>query len=347
MNQNPFNITFGKEPFSIISRNNELSEIYNSFSQDNPSTDVYILTGIRGSGKTVAMATIVDYFKQINNWICVELNPITNMLEQLAAKLYDEGNLRSLFTKKEFSFSFSGLGFSISGENPVVNISSFLKRELEYLQKKNMRVLITVDEVITNEYVKVFAHEFQSFLREKYPVCLVMTGLYQNVSQLEKQKSLTFLYRAPKIYLGELNVRAIANSYKNIFEIGEKESVELSKLTCGYAFAYQLLGSILFESGKNKLDEQVIDKFDELLQERSYDIIYNELTGKEKEILKYAAIDNSNDYVISKANISRSQLSQYKKVLYLKGIIQENRNNIIFRLPRFKEFMMFVIDFES
>ena len=347
MNQNPFNITFGKEPFSIISRNNELSEIYNSFLSDSPNTDAYILTGIRGSGKTVAMTTIVDHFRKMNNWICVELNPISDMLEQLAAKLYDEGNLKSLFTKKEFSFSFSGLGFSISGENPVVNISSFIKREFEFLQKKNMRVLITVDEVLSNEYVKVFVHEFQTLLREKYPVCLIMTGLYQNISLLEKQKSLTFLYRAPKIYLGELNVRAIANSYKDIFEISEKEGIELAKITCGYAFAYQLLGNILFESGKTKLDNSIIDKFDELLQERSYDIIYSELTKREKEILKNATIDSSNEYIISKTNISKSQLSQYKKVLYLKGIIQDNRNGVIFRLPRFKEYLEFVIAIEN
>ena len=30
--QNPFNINFGKEPYSIISRENELQEIFDSFS---------------------------------------------------------------------------------------------------------------------------------------------------------------------------------------------------------------------------------------------------------------------------------------------------------------------------
>ena len=32
--KNPFNITFGKEPIEIISRKNDLEEIYNSFSLD-------------------------------------------------------------------------------------------------------------------------------------------------------------------------------------------------------------------------------------------------------------------------------------------------------------------------
>lgn len=347
MNINPFNINFGKEPFSIISRNEELNEIYNSFLSDNPSSNVYVLTGIRGSGKTVAMSSIVSTFKQMKNWICVELSPVSDMLEQLAGKLYDEGQMKSLFVKKEFSFSFSGFNFSISGETPVVNISSFLKREFEYLQKKNIHVLITIDEVISNDFMKVFAHEFQIFLRENYLVCLVMTGLYKNISLLENQRSLTFLYRAPKIYLTELNVRAIANSYKNIFKITEKESIEMARYTRGYAYAYQLLGSILYESGKTKVDEDVLDKYDELLQARSYNIIYDKLSKREKEILNASVFDDSNDYILDQLNISKSQLSQYKKVLYLNGIITDNRNKIEFRLPRFKEFLNFIIEYNK
>ena len=87
---NPFNITFGKEPFSIISRENELSQIYDSFESEKSNSNVYILTGIRGSGKTVSMTTIVEHFKNKENWICIELNPESDMLEQLASKLYDK-----------------------------------------------------------------------------------------------------------------------------------------------------------------------------------------------------------------------------------------------------------------
>lgn len=74
-----------------------------------------------------------------------------------------------------------------------------------------------------------------------------MTGLYKNLSSFVKEKSLTFLYRAPKIFLKELNMMAISNSYKKIFNIGELESLKLAKFTLGYAYAYQLIGdSLLF-----------------------------------------------------------------------------------------------------
>ena len=264
--QNPFNINFGKEPFSLISRENELHEVFDSFSSENPNSNVYVLTGIRGSGKTVAMTNISNYYNNVEKWITIELNPESDMLEQLASKIYDEGKIKKLFVSTEFNFSFSGISISIKGKEPISNVSSLLKREFEYLKKKNYKVLICIDEVVSNQYMKVFAHEFQTFLRENYLVYLVMTGLYQNISSLENEKSLTFLYRAPKIYIDALNVRAVANTYKNIFDIGEDESVLLAKFTKGYAYAFQLLGNILFTEGKKEIDELVVQNLMKLFK---------------------------------------------------------------------------------
>lgn len=196
-----------------------------------------------------------------------------------------------------------------------------------------------MDEAISNKYMKVFAHEFQMLLRDKQDIYLIMTGLYQNISLLEKNKSLTFLYRAPKIYLQSLNIMSISNSYKNIFSVSNEDSIKLAKFTNGYAFAYQLLGNLLFESNDKVLNEDLISKYDELLYERSYNIIYNELARKEKEILKASVIDSSNAYVMNKSSISKEQLSAYKKNLVLKGILVKNKDLIEFALPRFKEFL--------
>lgn len=344
MNENPFSITFGKEPLLSVSRETELMEIYNSFSNVNPVSYVYIITGVRGSGKTVAMTVVSDFYKKQNDWICIELNPENDMLEQLASKLYDAGKLKKLFLKSEFNFSFQGIGFSISGDESVVNVSSFLNRELTYLRKKNIKVLVTIDEANSNNNMKVFIHEYQLLLRENFQVFLLMTGLYQNISSLENQKSLTFLYRAPKIYLDELNIKAISNSYKKIFNIDEIESTKLAKFTNGYAYAYQLLGSLIYENSKKSLDDDIIDEFDELIYERAYNIIYGELTKREKEILIASLSDNSNIAIKESLGISSSQLTNYKKVLFLKGIIDKDKNKVILKLPRFDEYIKFILN---
>ncbi len=344
---NPFNITFGREPNCIISRKSDLEEVFSSFSSESPNSQVYILTGIRGSGKTVAMTTISDYYKEMSKWLCIELNPESDMLEQLASKLFDEGNLKKIFIKSEFSFSFQGVGFSIKGDNPISNVSSLLKREFEYLKKKDIKVLISIDEAVSNSYMKIFSHEFQTFLREKYNVYLIMTGLYQNISLLEKNKSLTFLYRAPKIYLSSLNVMSIFNSYKEIFSLNDEKAMKLAKFTNGYAFAYQLLGNILFESNSKELTDDVMKKFDEMIYDRAYSITYSELSKVEKEIVKTAIKNPDNEFITTTLNISKSQLSNYKKGLFLKGIIEMNREKIVFSLPRFKEIVNFITSFEE
>lgn len=174
-----------------------------------------------------------------------------------------------------------------------------------------------------------------------------MTGLYQNISLLENNKSLTFLYRAPKIYLDSLNMLAISNSYKEIFNINLLKSIKLAKFTCGYAYAYQLLGNLLYNEEVKDLNEKIINKFDEIIYERAYKIIYSELTKGEKEILLSSIKSSINQDIINDCNISKAQLSIYKRNLILKGILVNNREKIEFALPRFKEFLSFVNTYEN
>ena len=54
---NPYTLTFGKEPNQHISRIKQTNEIINLFQED--TTQALIITGVRGSGKTVLMKNIV------------------------------------------------------------------------------------------------------------------------------------------------------------------------------------------------------------------------------------------------------------------------------------------------
>ena len=339
--ENPFNTNSKVIPKQLISRKLELEEIYNSLSLKLSNNEVFIILGIRGSGKTVAMTSVSDFYKNQDEWIVVDLNSEYDLLSQLASNIIDAGKLKKLFIKSEFNFSFQGFGISLKGDIPILNVSTLLKKIFEYLKKKNIKVLITIDEIVSNQYTRIFAHEFQSFLRENFNVYLLMTGLYENVASFTKEKSLTFLYRAPKIYLKELNLMSIANSYKKIFSLTPEKSVEFAKFTKGYAYGYQLLGDILFISKDYSLSQKNIEKFDETIYERAYSIIISELTPKEKEILFVSLENNLNEFIINKLKISKSQLSNYKNVLNKKGIIEKDSNSILFKLPRFKECLEF------
>ena len=74
--------------------------------------------------------------------------------------------------------------------------------------------------------MRSFAHDFQSLLRENYPVFTLMTGLYENVNSLQNNKNITFLYRTPKIALGPLDLDLIKDEYQKIFNQEKEETID-------------------------------------------------------------------------------------------------------------------------
>ena len=126
--------------------------------------------------------------------------------------------------------------------------------------------------------MQVFAGSFQIFVRQDLPVFLLATGLYENIDELQNEKNLTFLYRAPKIQLKPLNNRAIMNKYKTIFKNESEQAAKMAELTKGYPFAFQVLGYLTWNHAGDY--EAVIDEYEQYLSEFVYDKIWSELSQK-------------------------------------------------------------------
>ncbi len=152
------------------------------------------------------LTSISKYFVEQDDWIVVGLNPEDDMREALAAKLYTSTKVKHLFLEKNFNFSFHGISFSISGKNPILNIDDLLDKMLKEIARHHKKILITIDEVTNNSYMKQLALSFQMFIRDDYHLFILATGLFENISSLENEKNLTFLIRAPKLYLSPLNL---------------------------------------------------------------------------------------------------------------------------------------------
>ncbi|MBP3853852.1 MAG: ATP-binding protein, partial [Erysipelotrichaceae bacterium] len=84
---NPYNLSFGKKPNQSISRMAQLQPVLEDFRSAQPSQQVYILSGVRGSGKTVAMTELAESIQKEDDWIVVECNPQRDFLMTLVAKL--------------------------------------------------------------------------------------------------------------------------------------------------------------------------------------------------------------------------------------------------------------------
>ena len=347
---NPFNIAFGKEPLQLIERPAEFMRICEDFDNENPESNTYVITGVRGCGKTILLSSLRAHYRDEDGWIVVDLVPYKDMLELFAASLYQEGKFKKLFLKSEFSFSFHGLSVAIDGEQPVTNVINMLSLMLEHAKKKNKRVLITIDEVSASDEMKAFAHAFQLFLGKGYPVFLLMTGLPKNVVSLEGEKTLTFLLRAPKIRLSSLDKARIAEVYQESLGVDRDGSIQLARFTKGYAFAFQLLGSLLFKSGKKTADAQIVREFDAIIRDRAYSMIYKEMSQKEREIVLCASASgqDTNEAIMRVLGMKKGTLSTYKMRLAEAGIIEpDGRGKIKWALPRFEEYLRYLAVFEE
>lgn len=340
---NPFTLSFGKKPLQYISRIAQTNEIIENFIAQEPPNQIYMLTGVRGSGKTVMMTSIASEIKEDESWIVVELNPTRDLLQSLAAKLYSLPEMHPHFIQAKLDFSALGLGVSLENAVPVMDIENAIERMLTEIQKREKRLLITIDEVVNCEYIRIFASSFQIFLRQNYPIFLLMTGLYENIYNLQNEDSLTFLYRAPKIVLEPLNYTAVRKKYMDIFGLGVEKAEEMTKLTGGYPFAFQVLGYLLWENKNIKTIEEILPEYDQYLEEYVYGKIWSELSELDRKILVEMAVNREKKVKMIRdgMGLKSEQFAVYRERLKRKGVLDTSKyGEVSFILPRFAEFVM-------
>ena len=246
--QNPFTLTFGRSPLESVDRPVQINEIIDAFTAEVSNQQMFIITGVRGSGKTVMMTEISHRLREKSDWTVIELNPATDLLTAMLAKLNSDQMCAGLIRSAKIDLSFFGFGVEIDGTSPITDAETAVIKILERMKKSGKRLLVTIDEMTNSESMKVFAGSFQILVRQELPVFLLGTGLYENIEELQNEKSLTFLYRAPKIQLKPLNNGAIVNKYKTIFNLSQEQAAEMAELTKGYPFAFQVLGYLTWNN---------------------------------------------------------------------------------------------------
>lgn len=338
--QNPFSLSFGIEPREYIQRPVQIHDIYNDFNGEYTSSHTYMITGVRGSGKTVILTTLRKQFDQNNDWISLYLNPELDLLQSLAGKLASIPELHSLFLNAKINLSILGLDISVSNAAPIADLETVIERMLAVIRQVGKRVLILIDEVTGSKAMKIFAHSYQTFLSEDYPVYMVMTGLYENIFALQNDKALTFLYRTPHIVLSPLNISSVAMRYKNTFDISQELAIEMALLTKGYPFAFQVLGYLCWNKRPENL-EDILPEYDQYLQDYVYRKIWAELTETEQHIITAiadGAITSSD--IRSQTHLKTNELSVYRDRLIKKGLVDGSHyGKLILILPRFEEFV--------
>ena len=168
-----------------------------------------------------------------------------------------------------------------------------------------------------------------------------MTGLYENVRALQDQKTLTFLYRAPRIALTPLNIGRMTDSYARIFGLSPESALEMAKKTKGYSFAFQVLGYFTWEYRNDPT--RIHSEYKQYLEEYVYEKIWQELSSQDQRVLYGIAKtpDGSVAAIREVLHMSSNEFTPYRSRLIRKGIINGDVYGVVrFELPLFDSFVL-------
>lgn len=353
--KNPYTLQFSYIPPQFIERTMATNEIISNYIRDIPTYRGMFITGVRGSGKTVIMGDIRNKINALDEWITVDVNPESNLLDSLARGLYIIPEIKALFVKAKIDFSILGIGLHIENAELVAsNEEDAIRMMLAVLKKAKKKVLVTIDEVTYGSDVARFSHALSTYAGLDYDIYVLMTGLVENIKAIKNQKSLTFLYRAKVKELESLNITAISADYQNVLEISREKADELAFCTRGYSLAFQALGyhywnAICRSDSKDKIDSQkVYTELDITLSELAYEKIWDELSASDKKVLKAlnslakksgeksVKVDEIKKFV----GMTSNTFNTYRARLLDSGVVDGKQYGYLsFKLPRFENFI--------
>ena len=340
--RNPYVISFGRIPTQYISRRVLISDIIDALESDIIEEQAYKLTGVRGTGKTVTLTEIEKKIRENDNWIVVGVKSNGNIIEDIIANLYSSVPFLTSFVDANLNLTKFGIGLNLSNKSPVASLDYALKTILREVDRKGMRVLITIDEARKTKHMVDFIQEFQILIREEMPVFLIAAGLHEDVESIENAEGLTFFLRAAKYEMTPLNHTFIRNDYEKTLNVSREVAEKMATITKGYAFAYQALGKYMWDLNAQDITEEVLALLDETLAEKVYRKIWSELAPRDKWFLEYIVKKDkmSATELLEMTNKKHNEWSEPRKRLTEKGIIDTKiRGQIIVCLPRLKEFV--------
>ena len=297
--KNPFTHTPGRVGDANIITTLE-DKVYENFMYPQPSESVYKITGIRGSGKTVIFGNILRHFKteamRSDGWLVYDVSPARNQISTLISYLLLEPEVKKalLVEKANLSVSvpFVGLNAGVDTKTDYDD-EVRLERLIGILVRKNKKIIIGIDDIAKTDamtefcsvYAKLLRNTLEDEIASPWPVYLICSGVYQNFYELGEVSNLTFFKRAAELKTEPFPTPAMAMRYEDMAQMDENKAISFARMTKGFAYAYQVLGSAYFEY-KDRGEEYVLKQAKSELFSQCYEKIWKELPDGEREILR-------------------------------------------------------------
>ena len=146
----------------MIPRLNLMEKLKQAFMDEPASRHISMITGIRGSGKTVFMTRVAKQIAENPKWTVIDLSPEQDLLDSLLAQLqYDKTVLRFLKSAR-INLLFSSAELKAEGTPEMKHPEILLEKIQENMKKRGRKLLITIDEVTNNPNVRRFPAFFRS-----------------------------------------------------------------------------------------------------------------------------------------------------------------------------------------
>ena len=331
------------------------NEIIDSFSSAESSKYVYKIIGLRGSGKSVEYGRIIRALKEDDSWLVYPLSASGDMVSTLISKLSQESFISSKTSSKSVSSTTTvrGSAHVISGEE-ALNVSrtfsdndhyysdeATLNKMVSTASKKKYKILIGIDDISkTPETVKLLSM-IGSMILEGLRIYLVVTGLAENIEDLSSEKSLSFFKRADAKETKSLNKFDVAYMYEKLLGIDSNEAKKMEAVSMGYAYAYQVLGSLYYEKTPDTALDDIIPDFERIMFKYSYDLIWQSLTPCEKELIRcLCQTKDGKAEDIKRLMANPSTYPVYRERLINKHLVDgSDRGYLKINLPRFNKFI--------
>ncbi len=307
------------------------------------------------SYKNTAICKGIRTLKETKGWLVYPLSASGNAVSTLISKLSMENFIdsKSTTTSPNSTTSVSGDAFVVSG-NESINVSrsstdnehyysgeATLTRMIETANRKRFKVLIGVDDISKTREMIHLLSIIGSMILEGLQVYLIVTGLSENIEDFSSVKNLTFFKRADSREMKSLNKFDIVFMYEKLLNIDSVEAMNMQKLCMGYAYAYQVLGSLYFSKKDTDTLDDLIPKYERILFRDSYDLIWQSLSKGEKEVVRCIFRTSDGSAAEIKALMKNpSTYPVYRSRLTNKHLVEgDTRGYLKIRLPRFDRFI--------
>lgn len=375
--RNPFRPGFGCPPLTLVGRADEINSFLGAL-KNGPGSEgsSYVITGARGTGKTVLVNEIANICRQAGFDVfsySAKNGTLDDFIGDMRSYLSD---LDKYDVEINPDINIFGIGGSIGSiKKKAKDISSMrldsLLSVVCSMSKKG--VIIVLDEVdfrFADDLVPIIK-AYQSALAHEMNIYLLVSGLPASLRRFEQLPGVTFLRRSKHEHLSSLSyddsIYAIVDTClsRGGIAIDNKRAAVIAKASCGYPFAIQQLGSMAWNKAK-KMGRAIISRSDcditiqsaySIFSSQVLDIIFRDMSITELKIVREAAMLADKSAIgaipISDLRVALDFTPQYMGIyrnrLMNDGIFTivgtKKQGEVRFAFPYMTEYVMNNIDF--